>query len=59
MTRVRWVRRLIVGVVVAGLAAPALALDPGDYGDETKLATTLWEQAPEVIDARAAADTAA
>jgi cobalt-zinc-cadmium efflux system outer membrane protein len=37
----------------------ALALEASDYQDEPRLATFLWEQAPEVIDARSAAASAA
>src|SRR5438132_1525370 len=64
MKRVRRLRQLIgaVGVaggIAAGAVAPALALDVTDYGDETKLAAAVWEQSPEVIEARAGVGTAA
>jgi outer membrane protein, heavy metal efflux system len=51
----------LVAAVATMLAPPhrALALEVADYDDETKLATVLWERAPEVIDARTAAATAA
>ncbi len=64
MKRERRLRQLIgaVGVaggIAAGVVAPALALDVTDYGDETKLAAAVWEQSPEVIEARAGVGTAA
>jgi len=49
----------VAGGITVAVVAPALALDVTDYGDETKLAAAVWEQSPEVIEARAAASTAA
>ena len=53
-------------IVLLGAASPlvatsgtAQALDVTDYDDEAKLAAALWAHAPEVIDARSAAATAA
>src|SRR6266404_9694867 len=62
--RARRLRRVmgVVGVaggITVGVVAPALALDVTDYGDETKLAAAVWEQSPEVIEARAGVGTAA
>jgi cobalt-zinc-cadmium efflux system outer membrane protein len=45
--------------MAVGVVAPALALDVTDYGDETTLAAAVWQQSREVIEARAAAGTAA
>lgn len=56
-----WTWLAVVATVAATLAPPrrALALEVTDYDDEAKLATVLWERAPEVIDARTAAAVAA
>jgi cobalt-zinc-cadmium efflux system outer membrane protein len=53
---------MAVVAAIATAAVPArraLALEVADYDDETKLARVLWERAPEVIDARTTAATAA
>jgi len=50
---------VIVGASVLSLPRAARSLDVTDYDDETRLATALWAHAPEVIDARSAAATAA
>ncbi len=57
----RWARVavVLVAAALARRARPAAALEVSDYDDEARLATVLWQQAPEVIEARAAAATAA
>ncbi|HEY2387186.1 MAG TPA: TolC family protein [Candidatus Binatia bacterium] len=50
---------VLVGASVLSLPRAARSLDVTDYDDETKLAAALWQHAPEVIDARSAAASAA
>jgi len=62
--RLRWSRLAAVstGVIVVTVALGprlATAIEPAAYDDEPVLVAALWEQSPEVIDARAQAATAA
>ncbi len=50
---------VFVGVSVLTLPRAARSLEVTDYDDESRLVAALWERAPEVIDARSAAATAA